>query len=254
VSSLVTALRRPSTYTGQLREVVTTARVAAMYPFGLVGAALSTGRPSGHEAHDTPVLLVHGYGHNRSGWFLLHQALRRAGFTSVHDMNYVAWGTAGVPQLADRLAARVEAILEVTGKDRIHLVGHSLGGVLVRWYVQELGGDEVVGTAVTIASPHRGTTLARLAPGPAARDLRPGSRVMRRLEADARPSAVRWVALYSNLDLLVQPGSSARLDHPALDTTNVFVKDLGHLGLMMSPAVVRTVVEQLELAAPVQQV
>ena len=144
VGILSTALRRPETYTGHLREALATARCAGLYPFGLLEAALSTGTPSGDVVHDTPVLLVHGYGHNRSGWFMLERALRRAGFTSVHTMNYVAWGAEGVPQLAGRVAARVEAIRTLTGADKVHLVGHSLGGVLIRWFVQELGGDRVV--------------------------------------------------------------------------------------------------------------
>lgn len=248
VGILSTALRRPETYTGHLREVLATARCAGLYPFGLLEAALSTGTPSGDVVHDTPVLLVHGYGHNRSGWFMLERALRRAGFTSVHTMNYVAWGAEGVPQLAARVAARVEAIRTLTGADKVHLVGHSLGGVLTRWFVQELGGDRVVDTAITVASPHEGTVPAIAGPGPCARDLRPGSKVMRRLAAGARETDVRWVALYSNLDLLVQPAVSGRLRDPALAAENVFVKDLGHLGIMTSPEVTRTIVDRLERA------
>ena len=248
VGILSTALRRPETYTGHLREALAAARCAALYPLGLAETALSTGRPAGDAVHDTPVLLVHGYGHNRSGWFLLQQALRQAGFTSIHTMNYIAWGNEGVPQLAARLAARVEAIQALTGAEKVHLVGHSLGGVLIRWYVQELGGDRTVDTAITVASPHEGTVAAMAAPGPCARDLRPGSRVIRRLAAGARPSDVTWVALYSNLDLLVQPAPSGRLRHPALHAENVLVKDHGHLGIMTSPIVVRAIVERLETA------
>lgn len=248
VGILSTALRRPETYTGHVREALATVRCAALYPLGLVETALSTGRPSGDVVHDTPVLLVHGYGHNRSGWFLLQHSLRRAGFTSIHTMNYVAWGTEGVPELAGRLAARVAAIRALTGSEKVHIVGHSLGGVLIRWYVQELGGDRCVDTAITVASPHEGTVAALAAPGPCARDLRPGSRVMRRLAAGARPCDVSWVALYSNLDLLVQPAPSARLRDPALRAENVLVKDHGHVGIMTSPVVARAIVERLELA------
>ena len=248
VGILSTALRRPETYTGHLREALAAARCAALYPLGLAETALSTGRPAGDAVHDTPVLLVHGYGHNRSGWFLLQHALRRAGFTSIHTMNYVAWGNEGVPQIAERLAARVAAIKALTGAEKVHLVGHSLGGVLIRWYVQELGGDRHVDTAITVASPHEGTVAAMAAPGPCARDLRPGSRVIRRLAAGARPSDVTWVALYSNLDLLVQPAVSGRLRDARLGAENVLVKDHGHLGIMTSPVVVRAIVERLESA------
>ena len=248
VGILTTALRRPQTYVGVAREAANTARCLALYPAGLAEAALRTGTPRGDRTHDTPVLLVHGYGHNRSGWFLLERTLRNAGFTSVHTMNYVAWGREGVPELAGRLARRVDEIRALTGAEKVHVVGHSMGGVLLRYYVQELGGDRYVDTAVTIASPHEGTVAALVGAGAGARDLRPGSRVMRRLAAGVRRTDVRWVAFYSNLDVLIQPAPSAMLRHPALRATNILVKDQGHLTIMMAPVVARSVVAQLEAA------
>src|SRR5688572_1279705 len=181
VGILTTALRRPQTYVGVAREAASAARCVALYPAGLAEAALRTGTPRGDRTHDTPVLLVHGYGHNRSGWFLLDRTLRAAGFTSVHTMNYVAFGREGVRELAGRLADRVEEVRRLTGADKVHVVGHSMGGVLLRYFVQELGGHRLVDTAVTIASPHEGTFAAMAGVGTAARDLRPGSKVMRRL-------------------------------------------------------------------------
>lgn len=208
---------------------------------------MSTGVPKGDRSFDTPVLLVHGYAHNRSGWFLLDRRLRQSGFTSIHTLNYMPY-LSGVPELADRLAERVEAICELTGSDKVHLVGHSMGGIVARWYVQELGGDTRVDTAITIGSPHSGTYAATIGVGAGARDLRPGSRVMRRLERSAKPSAVRWIAYYSNLDMLIQPASSAMLDHPQLEATNILVKDHGHVSLMLSPQVGRSITFQLRAA------
>ena len=246
--TVATTLTRPRTYSGLARETLNTARCALLYPFGVREAALRTGRARGDRVRDTPVVLVHGYGHNRSGWFGLERRLRDAGFTSVHTMNYVAFGREGVPELAARLADRVEAIRELTGAPRVHLVGHSNGGILLRWFVQELGGDQVVGTAITVASPHEGTLAAMAAPGPCGRDLRPGSLVMRRLAATAQPSSVRWIAYYTNLDALVVPARSAMLRAPALRATNILVKDHGHLGMIVSPRVARGIVAQLEAA------
>jgi len=230
-----------------LGEAAATVRCVGHYPLGLVERALTTGQPSGQIGHDTPVLLVHGYAHNQSGWWALDRALRRAGFTSVHRLNYLPLGS-GVPVLAARLGRRVEEIKALTGARRIHVVAHSLGGVLLRWYVQELGGERSVATAVTLGSPHEGTVAAYLWPERTAADLRPGSRVMRRLADGARPSAVRWVAFHSDADLLIRPASAARLRPPALGATNVVVPGLGHLSLLLSGRVLRAVTAQLEAA------
>ncbi len=246
---VTTALRRPETYVGCAKEMWNAARCAARYPLGVAEAALSTGAPRGDRTHDTPVLLVHGYGHNRSGWFLLERTLRAAGFSSVHTMNYLAFGREGIPELSARLADRVGEIRRVTGAEKVHVIGHSMGGVLLRYFVQELGGHRFVDTAVTIASPHEGTLMAKAGVGASARDMRPGSKVMRRLAASIhRAAGVRWVAFYSNLDVLIQPAASAMLRHPALHATNILVKDQGHLTIMMAPIVARSVVAQLEAA------
>ncbi len=234
-------------------ELATTAACAARYPLGVVDAALTTGRPSGQPNHDTPVLLIHGYAHNQSGWWALDRHLRGAGFTSVHRLNYLPLGS-GVPQLAERIVARVDEIQALTGATRVHVVGHSLGGVLLRWYVQELGGDRHVDTAITLGSPHAGTQTARLWPEKTARQMCPGSWLVRRLAAGATPSSVRWVAIHSDSDLFVRPAGAGRLDLPG--ATNVEVHGLGHLSLLVAPRVLRAVTAQLEAAegvgAPVQ--
>jgi pimeloyl-ACP methyl ester carboxylesterase len=241
---LTTALRRPETYRGLAREAYSTLACVARYPFGLVEAALRPGRPSGDTTLDTPVLLVHGFGHNRSGWMVLERRLRRAGFTSVHTWNYNPLRY-NVPRLAEGLSRRVELLRALTGSEKVHVVGHSLGGVLLRWYVQELGGDATVVTAITIASPHEGTRLARYARGGTAGQLAPGSWLMRRLRDGAAASPVRWIAFYSNLDMLVQPAGSAMLRAPALRATNILAKDEGHLSILLSPVVTESVVAQL---------
>jgi triacylglycerol lipase len=245
VGAITTALRRPHTYVGHVRELGGIARAVAAYPRGVFESAIRCGTPTGDVGHDTPVLMIHGFGHNRSAWMVLERHLRKAGFANVHTFNYNPL-LHDVPQLAERLKERIDLLRSVTGAKKIHLVGHSLGGVLIRWYVQELGGADVVDTAITVATPHQGT---RSAMGPAvfgrnraARQLLPGSDVLRTLNRQAPTPKVRWVAYYSNLDLLIQPCSSAKLD----GARNVLVKDHGHLSIVLSPRLARSIRDELE--------
>lgn len=247
VGAIGKALCRPGTYLGHAREVIDVARAALHYPAGVLDAAVRCGQATGDRCHDTPVVLVHGYGHNRSGWFVLERALRQAGFHRISTLNYNPLRQ-DVAAIAQRLKEHVDLVRTVSGSERVHVIGHSLGGIVLRWYVQELGGDAVVETGVTIATPHEGTVSALMAAplGPTAKQLLPGSAVVRRLRAGARRTSVRWVSYYSNIDLLVQPSRSAVIRDEALSATNVLVKDHGHLSILLSPKLARSVVDQLE--------
>lgn len=205
---------------------------------------MRTGTPSGDRHRDHPVILVHGYGHNASAWVMLRAALKRAGFTSIHTMNYNPL-THDVPAIAKKLSDRVEMVRELTGADKVHLVGHSLGGIVCRWYVQEMGGDQTVNTAITLSSPHAGTIAAFAGPGRTARELRPDSWVMRRLNYDAVPSDVRWVAFYGDTDALIQPMRSGMINTPPLAARNVLVPGMGHMAMLLDSNVVHQVIDEL---------
>jgi pimeloyl-ACP methyl ester carboxylesterase len=191
------------------------------------------------------VLLIHGYGANKSNWFFLDHQLRHAGFQRLHALNYNPLRET-IPEIAGRCTLRARELMEHFGTDSIHLLGHSCGGIVARYAIQ-LGGLEGVDTCVTIASPNQGSPLARLAPTATARALAPDSGLLRRLHASARHLPTRFVAYYSNVDLLV-PGRRAMILEPALAATNVLVKDEGHLSIMLSRRMAASVAAQLAAA------
>ena len=108
---------------------------AAMTPLRLVGGGFddssssSTPVEASTASTTCPVLLVHGFAGTTSSWSLVARTLSARGLT-VEAMSYPPLGTS-VEQLAERLVAEVERILCRTGADKVHLVGHSLGGVVI---------------------------------------------------------------------------------------------------------------------------
>ncbi|MDP3713430.1 MAG: alpha/beta fold hydrolase [Mycobacteriales bacterium] len=191
-------------------------------------------------AAGTPILLVHGLVDNRSIFTLLRRALRRRGFGRVLTVNYSPF-THDVRSAAARLARLVEKTCEETGYERVHVVGHSLGGVVARYYVQRMGGDARVHTLCTLGSPHAGTVAARLLPTELVRQLRPGSSLMTELAEPAPGIRTRFVSFWSDLDQLIVPKRSARLDHPDLSVRNVLLRGVGHMSLPIDGRVVHEI-------------
>ena len=182
------------------------------------------------EASGTPILLVHGVVDNRSVFTVLRRGLRRRGFRTIRSINYSPF-TRDVRVAATALATTVEELCAESGFERIHVIGHSMGGLIARYYVQRLGGDARVHTLVTLGTPHEGTLPARLVPHPLARQLRPDSDLIRELRAPAPGCRTRFVALWSDLDQMMVPRASAQLAHPDLGARNIAVRGVGHMSL-----------------------
>lgn len=233
---------------GLAREAVSIGVTAALWPFGFAdraGVEISRMIGNGPPEVPTPVLLVHGFAANKSNWLFLQRDLRAAGFGHVHALNYNPL-TTDIPGIAAACSARARDLMAATGSDRVHLIGHSLGGIVAR-YAVSVGGLHEAATCLTVASPHQGVPGARLAIGPTVRQLRPGSTLLRRMADGSRPGATRFVAYWSNLDLLV-PGHRARIVEPTLRAANVRIADEGHLSILLSRRLLASVLHELGAA------
>ena len=256
----VRTLCTPAGLRGAGTEVAWVAAHSVLYPLGVLN---EKGRPDARASADrftladlppvqrglllgdvvaagTPILLVHGLVDNRSVFTLLRRTLRRRGFGRVQTVNYSPF-TQDVRTAAERLARLVEKTCEETGYERVHVVGHSLGGVIARYYVQRMGGDARVHTLCTLGSPHAGTWAAHLLPNRLVRQLRPGSDVMQELAAPVASCRTRFVAFWSDLDQLIVPKASARIDHPDLTVRNVQLRGVGHMSLPIDGRVVHEI-------------
>jgi pimeloyl-ACP methyl ester carboxylesterase len=191
-----------------------------------------------------PVLLVHGFVDNRSIFAVMRRSLGRRGFASVCSWNYSPW-LSDVARGAEDLGTHIERLCEQTGHDRIHVVGHSLGGLIARYHVQKQGGDRRVDRLVTLGTPHQGSLWAHVLPTPLVRQLRPGSPTLRTLDEPAPDCRTPLTAIYSDLDQVVVPTSSGRCEHPDLAVRNVLVRGVGHMSLPIHRAVVDEVAATL---------
>lgn len=187
---------------------------------------------------DTPILLIPGLADNKSIFVVLRRALAAHGCGTVASFGYSPLD-GDVRAIARRLAARVEQLCASTGARRVHLVGHSLGGLIARYYVQQLGGSVRVDTVATLATPHAGTLAAwLLAPLPLVRQMSPGSELLVELAGAAPACRSRFLVFSSDFDEFILPPRNGSLTHPDLIVRNVVLPGVGHLSLPSHPQVV----------------
>jgi Palmitoyl protein thioesterase len=241
----VRSLMTRSALTGGITELALVGAHMLMYPLGTRADRLRPDprcRPGEQPpavralfaadplAARVPVVLVHGLIDNHSIFAVMRRSLRRRGFTSVCSWNYSPL-LSDVARGAADLGEHLQRLCEQTGHERVHVVGHSLGGLLARYHVQRQGGDQHVESLVTLGTPHQGSVLAHLLPTPLVRQLRPGSAVLRELAEPAPGLRTAVTAVYSDLDQVVVPTNAGRCDHPDLQARNVLVRGVGHMSL-----------------------
>jgi len=138
------------------------------------------------------------------GWHSRWEGLRRRVEREVGSCRIWRYDTSGLVSL-EKISARLAGELRELDTD-FHLVGYSMGGIVIREALRQAP-DLRLKKTVLLHSPHAGTHMAHLLPLPAAREMRPGSAFLRRLDEVewSRPTLASWCAG----DLMIVPGSSA---------------------------------------------
>jgi len=244
-------------------EVASIAGSIALYPLAFAGrdlpapvTTLAAPKPKSASKLDAdrPVILVHGWFHNRTGFLVMKRRLKALGRKEVYAVD-LPTGRMGVQRLAAILADKIDQIRASTGATHVDVVAHSLGGLVARWWMHHGGGAESVKHLVTLGSPNKGTALAAFVPVGSGRAINPGSWTLAAL-ALPPPAGVKVTVIWSEMDYLIlpqpepegrrggsggeAPGNSATADWHDQEG-HVRMKYVGHLSLLFSRDVFREV-------------
>lgn len=181
----------------------------------------------------------------------------------VFELSGAVPGTATIAQSAQDLAGFVAEVRSATGAGRVDLIGHSQGALVARHYIKFGGGAPLVDDYIGVAGPQHGAAAADLAEVlvgcagiVACEQMTAGSAFLAELNGgDETPAGPDWHTLYTELDELVRPPGSARLD----GATNVRLQDhcplrvVGHLGLILDGAAYSIIDSILDGRTPAAQ-
>ncbi|WP_099237428.1 esterase/lipase family protein [Synechococcus sp. BDU 130192] len=158
-----------------------------------------------------PVLLIHGFLDRHTVFKPLTRYLGRQGW-EIHALDLQPNdGRQALPVLASQIETYVHQHFGAT--QRFDLVGFSMGGIVTRYYLQRLGGNQRVERYVSISAPNNGTLSAYGLPFPGIRQMRPDSDLLQDLNRDVatalEPVKVTW--LWTPFDLMILPAESTKL-------------------------------------------
>lgn len=154
--------------------------------------------------------MVHGFADTGGLFGRMSRRLEAEGHACHAPTLHPSDGRLGIPDLSAKLAAFVEANVQPGGA--MALVGFSMGSLVARHYLQELGGAPLAKAFFSIAGPHAGTVTAYLWPGLATRQMRPGSAFLRLQRDGAGALGGLSVFTYRTpFDLMVVPSRSTRV-------------------------------------------
>jgi pimeloyl-ACP methyl ester carboxylesterase len=215
---------------GVAREAAAITRQATLIYRDVRGA-----RPMWVRADQDVVMLVHGLFATAGVLRPLRRDIEER--TGAYTTSFTHPPGPGIASIAHDIA---HAVRSITGDVRIHLVGHSIGGVAVRYFVQELGSDPRLVQTVSIGSPFHGAAPARLFPTPVGRDIAPGSALLAQLERGARERLkVPHVSIFGYEDHVVPSGAFLSSGE------RIGVAGCGHNSLLYHPRVVAEVVSRI---------
>lgn len=154
-----------------------------------------------------PVVLVPGYLDFEFFFHVIRKKLLAQGRTVVYlDL----WPNMGdIKVKATALKNTVAELKAKTGARQVDVIGHSMGGLITRYYIQELGGLDQLERLITLATPHHGTIVSYLGPSKGASQMHPGSDFLKALNAnDESPGPIKYTSIRAGLDEIVIPHSS----------------------------------------------
>jgi triacylglycerol lipase len=182
------------------------------------------------------VVLVDGFMEAGTAFKMLRKRLEKRGMEVYVPRLLHNDGRGGLENIALHLKQDIDA--KFGTKQPISMVAFSMGGLVSRQYLQNLGGAARCEKLITISSPHHGTKAAWLYPTLGAEEMRPGSPFLAELRrTEDRLGKMPVTSYRTPMDLVILPPTSSVWDraenlefpvilHPFMLNSNAVLTDV----------------------------
>ncbi len=110
----------------------------------------------------------------------------------------------------EQICEEFDKFLKENGDREYHPIGFSLGGLIVRNYVENMGGNKNIKRVALVATPNQGTRAAYLSHTKSGKQMRPGSKFLKNL--NSKPLSIDYLNIWADRDELILPNKSAILN------------------------------------------
>lgn len=153
-----------------------------------------------------PVIMVHGLFHNCSAWFFYKHWLKQAGFPDSTSFFYSS--AKPFETVAQELDAYLDNLFKKHPDVKPILLGHSLGGLLIRNWIGHSEHSRKVAGVITLGAPMLGSKLATFSVIALGQQLGYNGALIRQIQETESIPQIPCYAIYSPVDNMVLPQHS----------------------------------------------
>jgi len=216
-----------------LRSVVSETIIMVCHPLGLFPILRQE-----HGKKEQPlVVLAHGLFHNPAAWIFFGLILRRQGFATI-CLQYPSFGQ-NLDTTIENVHQRLEHIANANPSRPVHLIGHSLGGLLLRAAVADMH-PNTIKTLITLGTPFGGSKLSVFAFSSLGQSLRWNGPDVVAIRNRNFPQHMKGLCLYSPVDNMVLPNRALHCE--LTNWTKKATQPISHVAMLFSRKVIQEVI------------
>jgi len=188
------------------------------------------------------ILLIHGIFNTGRCFNTMRRHFEQQGYVVHSPSLKPSWGFAELKNLSELVDVYIDQ--NIPTDVPIHIIGYSMGGLVLRYHLQQQKCMNRYLSFTTVSSPHNGTHNAWLLPLDGVKDMRQQSKFIESLEEKDHRIAehCKPLSLWTPFDLIILPQNSSEW---SIAQNEKFIVSM-HPAMIRSSKVIRRIMDHLK--------